>query len=289
MAEDDFTGLPGSIAIVGVGLMGGSLGLALRGLPNAPRIVGIGRSPERLQRAVDVGAVDSVSTDLDAVGDVDAVFLCTTIQHIVDNIGPVLKRASRRATVTDVGSTKGAIVRRAGGHPNFVGGHPMAGSERAGVDSAVAGLYRGATWALTPTSDTDPRHVARARAVAEAAGATVLILEPDVHDAIVAITSHVPHVVAAALMQEAGRVRGEHAEAGSMTAGSFADTTRIAASPPEIWRDVCLTNRDAVLKALGNVADRLRVLAEAVEAEDPAAVEAFFAAGRDAKADWPAR
>jgi prephenate dehydrogenase len=287
VSEVHFTDPPHSIGIVGVGLMGGSLGLALRRLPDPPHIVGVGRDPGRLARAVALGAVDETSTDLNALISLDTVVLCTTIGHIVDTLPLVMERVGPGTTVTDVGSTKSTIVRQAGGRPNFVGGHPMAGSEQAGVESARADLYRDATWAVTPVETTDTAHLRRTQAIARAVGAKVLLLDPDVHDAIVAITSHVPHVLASALVQEAGRMRAEHSETSAMTAGSFADATRIAASPPEIWRDVCLTNRDAVLKALASFSSRILILQEAVEAGDAESIETFFNAGRDAKASWP--
>jgi prephenate dehydrogenase len=279
----------GRIAIVGVGLMGGSIGLAVK-QANAGHVTGIGRSPEKLELAQRLGAIDDWQTDLSAgIADADLIILCTTIGAIVDQIPHVLKAAPPHAVVTDIGSTKAAIVAAAGRDPRFAGGHPMCGSERTGVEASTPTLYQGATWAITPSPDTTDSAMQALLALIGVAGAVPLVLEPETHDAMVAITSHVPHVLASALMRAAGDARAALPSLARMSAGSFADMTRVAASPPEIWRDVCLTNRNAVLKTLAQYRRELDVLESALRAGDPAAVEQFFQDGQKKKAEWQAK
>ncbi len=277
----------GTVAIVGVGLIGGSLGMALKSRRLARRVVGIGRSRERLELARALGAVDRVETDLAAgVGGADVVVLCTTVGHILESLPTILAAARPGAVVTDVGSTKGMIVARAGGAPRFVGGHPMAGSEQAGVEAAAATLFEEATWAITPADGADAEATRVVEAMARSVGASTLTLTPGAHDAMLAVTSHLPHVLASALMRRAVAARADYPETAQLTAGSFADATRVAASPPEIWRDVCLTNRDALLDALRGFRGELDLLEEAVAGGDAARIEAFFAAGAAAKRGW---
>lgn len=277
----------GTVAIVGVGLIGGSLGMALKSRRLARRVVGVGRSRERLELARALGAVDGVETDLAVgVGGADVVVLCTTVGHILESLPTILAEARPDAVVTDVGSTKGMIVARAGGAPRFVGGHPMAGSEQAGVEAAAATLFEEATWAITPADGADAEATRVVEAMARSVGASTLTLTPGAHDAMLAVTSHLPHVLASALMRRAVAARADHPETAQLTAGSFADATRVAASPPEIWRDVCLTNRDALLDALRGFRGELALLEEAVAGGDAARVEAFFAAGAAAKRGW---
>ena len=284
-----FPGHFGTVAIVGVGLIGGSLGMALKGRRLAHRVIGIGRNPERLDKAVALGAIDAGMTDLAlGVAEADVVVLCTTVGHIVETLPGVLKAVKPGAVVTDVGSTKGAIARQAAGFPFFVGGHPMAGSEQAGVEAATPLLFEEATWAVTPTEGSDPGAVRTVERLAREVGATTLTLSPEAHDSMLAVTSHLPHVLASSLMRQASAAQRIHPQTQRLTAGSFADATRVAASPPEIWRDVCLTNREALLAALKGFQAELDALEAAVEAGDAAQIEAFFAAGAEAKRGWGA-
>ena len=277
----------GTVAIIGVGLIGGSLGMALKSRRLAGRVVGIGRNAERLEQAVRLGAIDGATIDLDAgLAEADVVVLCTTVGNILKTLPDVLRSVQAGAVVTDVGSTKTQIVARAGNVAHFVGSHPMAGSERTGVEAATPLLFQEATWALTPTDMTDPRALQTVRALAQEVGAATLVLPPETHDALVAVTSHLPHVLASALMRQASGVRARTPEIQRLAAGSFADMTRVAAASPDIWRDVCLSNRDAVLSALAAFRAQLGALQAAVEASDPAGIEAFFAQGADAKRDW---
>ena len=288
MTDDaHFPGHFGTVAIVGVGLIGGSLGMALKSRRLAQTVIGVGRSLERLEAAAALGAIDFGTTRLeDAAADADIVVLCTTVGHILDSLPETLALVKPGAIVTDVGSTKAAIVSAAAGAANFVGGHPMAGSERAGVESATPLLFEEANWAITPADTADPAAVTLLERFAQSVGATTLLLSPDAHDAMLAVTSHLPHVLASALMRQAFDLQSRHPQTQQLTAGSFADSTRVAASSPEIWRDVCLSNRDALLHALQAFRGQLDTLEAAVESRDAAQIEAFFASGASAKRGW---
>ncbi len=288
MTEDaHFPGHFGTVAIVGVGLIGGSLGMALKSRRLAQTVIGVEQSAERLDTAKALGAIDYGTTRLEeAAGDADMVILCTTVGHILESLPETLARVKPGAIVTDVGSTKAAIVSAAAGAAHFVGGHPMAGSEQTGVEAASPLLFAEATWAITPTDTTDPDAVSLLERFAKSVGATTLRLAPDAHDAMLAVTSHLPHVLASALMRQAAQTQSRYPQTQQLTAGSFADGTRVAASSPELWRDVCLSNRDALLQALQAFRGELDTLEAAVEGRDAAGIEAFFASGASAKRGW---
>ncbi len=282
-----FPGHFGTVAIVGVGLIGGSLGMALKSRRLAQTVIGVERRPERLDTAHALGAIDSGTTRLEeAARDADIVVLCTTVGHILESLPETLAAVKPGAIVTDVGSTKAAIVQAAAGAKSFIGGHPMAGSEQTGVEAATPLLFEEATWAITPAETTDPAAISLLERFAQSVGATTLLLSPDAHDAMLAITSHLPHVLASALMRRAFQTQQVYPQTQFLTAGSFNDGTRVAASSPEIWRDVCLSNRDALLHALQAFRGELDTLESAVAARDAAGIEAFFAAGASAKRGW---
>lgn len=279
----------GTIAIVGVGLIGGSLGMALKKRRLAQRVIGIGRSAERLEKAVALGAIDVGTTEMaQGLAEADVVVLCTTVGHIVGILQETLEAARPGAVVTDVGSTKGTIVAQAAGAAFFVGGHPMAGSEQGGVEAATPLLFEEATWAITPTEKTDPQALQTIEMLAREVGATTLTLTPEAHDAMLAVTSHLPHVLASSLMRQAAAIQKTHPQTQQLMAGSFSDATRVAASSPELWRDVCLTNKDALLAALRDFRSELDVLEDAVREGDAGRIEAFFAEGGQAKRRWGA-
>ena len=285
--EDGFFEPFNSVAIVGVGLIGGSLGQALKLRGLAREVVGVGRSPERLQRAVDLAAIDRYSTDFSTgLTGADLIVLCTTIQNIIQSIPEALELRTSGAIVTDVGSTKSDIVAAAGGDPLFIGSHPMTGSEQAGVEAATPGLFQNATWAVTPIDTTSSAALVRVEALARAIGSNLQTLTPQAHDAIVAITSHLPHIMASALVRQAAIARETHSQTPAMSAGSFADATRVAASHPDIWRDVCLTNREAILAVLRTYKNQLEEVESAIEDKDASRIEAFFKTGAEAKKNW---
>ncbi|MEO7442119.1 MAG: prephenate dehydrogenase/arogenate dehydrogenase family protein, partial [Acidimicrobiales bacterium] len=197
--------------VVGTGLIGASIGLALRA--RGWHVTGRDRDPARSTRAAVLGAVDEIGVDADA----EITFVATPVSAIAD---AALAALAGGGLVTDVGSVKAPIV-SAVGSPRFVGGHPMAGSEQEGVDGADAGLFEGATWVLTPAEGTDPAAFARVRAVVASLGADVVAVSPERHDALVAVVSHVPHLTAATLMGLAAEGAEEHAAMLRLAAGGF--------------------------------------------------------------------
>jgi prephenate dehydrogenase len=263
---------PWRVAILGVGLIGGSLGLALRARAAASRVVGVGRSEAALRRALELGAVDEVATDLArGVAGADVVVLAAPVRACIALLPAVAAAVGPGAVITDVASTKAAIVAAAPAGAAFVGGHPMAGSERTGVEAASARLFEDATWVVTPTATTPAWALERVLAMAAAAGARPVVMDAGTHDRRVAAVSHLPQAVAVAL------AAAVPAEALPLAARGFRDTTRLAASSPAVWNDIFATNRDNVVAAIAACEDRLAELRAAIAAGDEAAVEALFA------------
>jgi prephenate dehydrogenase len=196
------------------------------------------------------------------------------------------RAAAGGAIVTDVGGVKAPVVRSVG-HPRFVGGHPMAGSEQEGVDGADAELFAGATWVLTPTVDTDPEAYARVRSVVSTFGADVVALTPEQHDALVAVVSHVPHLTAATLMGLASERAEEHAALLRLAAGGFRDMTRVASGHPGIWPDICVENRDAIVAALDTLVRALTDMRDLVSVGDRAALLRLLEHARAARVNLP--
>jgi prephenate dehydrogenase len=269
------------LAIVGVGLLGGSLAKAVRAHGLAREIVGIGRDAGRMQAAVRDGALDRATTDLaEGVAGADRIVLAAPVLTNETLLSGVWRAAPAGAVVTDVGSTKRGIVaaadRLAGARRDvhFVGSHPMAGSDRAGYGVARVDLFQGATVVLTPTEATDG---AAAKSVGElwaAVGARVVTLDPEVHDRAVAAISHLPHVAAWALVDAVVRFEPD---ALRIAARGFKDTTRIAASDPDVWREILLDNRDAVRASLTAFRTALDDLEALVAAGDGPALTAYLA------------
>lgn len=239
--------------VVGTGLIGGSVGMALRRL--GWFVTGRDLDVERAAQALKLGALDAIGHDPDAT----VTFVATPVRAVAAEVLDALRTGS--GLVTDVGSVKSPIV-EAVADPRFVGGHPMAGSEQDGVEGATHDLFEGATWVLTPTAGTDAAAYAQVRQLVGAFGAEVLALPPEHHDALVAVVSHVPHLTAATLMRLAAG-RGEEQRALlRLAAGGFRDMTRIAGGSPAIWPDICGENRaaivdvlDELMAALGNMRD----------------------------------
>lgn len=266
--------------VVGVGLIGGSIGLALRGA--GWRVVGTDRDPERVRRAVERGALDAEGEDPES----DLTVVATPVGVVADEARRLLAAGHR--LVTDVGSVKAPVV-AAVDHPGFVGGHPMAGSEQDGIDAADPDLFQGATWVLTPTAGTDGDAYAAVRSAVVELGAEVVDLAPERHDALVAEVSHVPHLTAATLMRLADDRAEEHRALLRLAAGGFRDMTRIAAGHPGIWPDICVENRAAIVNALGRLIEGLTDVRDAVAAEDRARLLAVLEQARGARTNLPTR
>lgn len=238
--------------IAGVGLMGGSLGLALR--HRGWRVVGLGRDAARLAKARRRGAVDEATTDpARALAGADVLVLCAPVDQLARQARRLKPFVPQKALVMDVGSVKGAVVRALAplfprGGPVFVGAHPMTGSEKTGVENARADLYRGAPCVVTPAPGTPARAVARAEEFWRGLGARVVRLTPDAHDRAVAVVSHLPHLIADALMLTAGDAGAEPLF--RLAAGSFRDATRVAGADPALWRAIFTQNDAALRRAL---------------------------------------
>jgi prephenate dehydrogenase len=261
------------LCIVGIGLIGGSLARALRAAGYAHEIVGCGRSVGNLQQAVELGVIDRAEVSLtDAVRHVDMVVLAVPVGCMAEILGEIGPALADRAVVTDVGSVKGSVIaaaRHALGQrfANFVPGHPLAGTEQSGVAASQADLFQGRRVILSPEPETDATATASVRAMWEAAGAEVATLSAEDHDRILAVSSHLPHMLAYCLMDMVVR-HDDHRAILECAAGGFRDTTRIAGSDPVMWRDICLANRDALLVALRQYHDDLGALTAAIEKGD---------------------
>src|SRR4051794_1783135 len=240
------------VAVIGTGLVGGSIGLALAGLDH--EVVGYDRDADRLARAKGLGALDEVAGSVaDAARGADVVFVAVPVGAIVDVVVDALDAGAQ--LVSDVGSVKGPVVAaieasRPDAAARFLGGHPMAGSEQDGIDAARRDLFVGATWVLTPTAATNDAAYTRLGALLRQMHAEVVTVTPADHDVLVALVSHVPQLAASTLMDVATEHEEEHRTLLRLAAGGFRDMTRIAAGQPGIWPDILGANRDAVLAGL---------------------------------------
>ncbi|MDP9420100.1 MAG: prephenate dehydrogenase/arogenate dehydrogenase family protein [Actinomycetota bacterium] len=265
--------------VVGTGLIGASIGMALRA--RGWHVTGRDRDPERAAQALALGALDQVGTDADT----EVTFVATPVGAVAAEAAVALEGPG---VVTDVGSTKASIVRSVD-HPRFVGGHPMAGSEQEGVAGADPSLFSGAVWALTPVTTTDPAGHSLVRSVVTSLGAEVVELAPDHHDRLVAMVSHVPHLTAATLMRLASGRADEHGVLLRLAAGGFRDMTRVAAGHPGIWPDICAENAPAIVELLGSLEQALAEVRALVAAGDRAGLLAALEQARAARMNLPAR
>ncbi len=265
-----------TLAIVGVGLIGGSVGLAAKQRGVARRVLGVGRQRDGLDRAAGLGAIDEGVLDpAQAARRAGVVVFCTPVDHVVDQILGVARNCAAGTLLTDVGSTKAQIVRQLDGRlpPEiaFVGGHPLAGSEKRGCEHADADLFQDRVTVLTPTRRTDPDAVERTAAFWRALGARVKTMGPEEHDRALALTSHLPHLLAATLADLLPPPLHE------LVATGFRDTTRVAAGDPALWSAIFLHNRSAMIDAVNRLQDRLTDFKRALRAGDRAALDTFLA------------
>ncbi len=276
------------LCVIGVGLIGGSLARALRKAGAVREIVGASRNAAHLQQAVDLGVIDRFDTDpASAVRGADMVFVSVPLGAMRGVFDTIRGSLAPGAVVTDGGSAKAAVVRdleSACGEipPWFVPGHPIAGTERSGVQASFAELYRGRRVILTPLEQTDAQAVARVRAMWEAAGAVVNEMDIRHHDEVLAATSHLPHILAFTLVESLARM-SEKREIFEYAAGGFRDFTRIASSDPVMWRDICLANRDAILAMLEHFGKDLELLASAIQNRDEASILRIFSDAKTAR------
>lgn len=272
------------MTILGVGLLGGSLALACKKRGLAGEICGVGRGRENLEKARNLGAVDAITQDpAEGARGADLIVLATPVGGFIPLVKAIAPALRPGVIVTDVGSVKGDLVRELEDlmpqGARFVGGHPIAGSERFGVAAASPSLFEGAQCVLTPTSRTDRQAYSRIKALWEQVGSRVVEMDSHAHDRVFASVSHLPHVVAYALVEAVlGRPGGEGLSA--FAAGGFRDVTRIASSHPDLWRDICLRNREALLEEIGNFEAALSRLREAIAGRDGEALFDHFEASR---------
>ena len=275
------------LCIIGVGLIGGSLARALRAAGQVREIVGYGRRPNALQRAVELGVIDHAEVTLAAaVQGADIVVLAVPVGAMAGILAE-LGRLSFDGIVTDAGSTKGNVVAAArtalgARFPYFIPGHPIAGTEQSGVEASQANLFRGRRVILTPASETNAQALGRVRALWEAAGAEVSEMSAEEHDHILAASSHLPHMLAYLLMDLLVR-RDDHRTVFAASAGGLRDVTRIAASDPVMWRDICLANREALLVVLAQYRDEFGALMAAIERGDAKWLEDTFMRAKRAR------
>ncbi|ABI56282.1 prephenate dehydrogenase/arogenate dehydrogenase family protein [Alkalilimnicola ehrlichii MLHE-1] len=269
------------LCIIGVGLIGGSLARALRQAGAVDQVIGCGRSVDSLQRAEELGVVDHYTTDpARAVAAADMVVVCVPLGAMRGVFEQIRDHLAPEAVVTDGGSAKGSVIEDAraafGELPaGFVPGHPIAGTEKSGVEASFARLYNQRRVILTPVPESADWAVARTRRMWEAVGARVTCMSAAHHDDVLAATSHLPHALAFGLVDTLSRWEGEH-EIFEYAAGGFRDFTRIASSDPVMWRDICLANREALARALRYYTADLAHLTALVEQGDGAALEAIF-------------
>lgn len=261
------------LVIIGVGLIGGSLSLALKQAGVVNQVVGSGRNLENLKKGTSLGILDSYSDSIpEAVRDADIVVLAVPLgamQSVFEQVAPAL---SDKTILTDVGSAKASVIEAARSAlgdriGQFVPGHPIAGTERSGVEAGFATLYQNRRVILTPTSETDAEMTGRVVSMWEACGATVESMTVTHHDKVLAATSHLPHMLAYALVHHLSNLN-EHEEIFRYAAGGFRDFTRIASSDPVMWRDVCLSNGPALLELILQFQGEMSRIAEAIEQGD---------------------
>lgn len=281
------------LVIVGVGLIGGSFALALRQRGLVKRVVGVGRSRANLDAARTLGVIDEAATLEDALAGADFVLLATPVGQMAAAFNVMAARLGPHAVVTDGGSTKGDVVlaaRQGLGTKvsQFVPAHPIAGAERSGAVAASATLYAGHRVVLTPGPDTDPRALERVREAWQACGATVIELGAGEHDRVLGVVSHLPHLLAYALMDQVVAAADAQTLLGNAGSG-FRDFTRLASSHPEMWRDIFVANRTALLAALAQFQSSLDGLRAAIEQGDTAALDQALTRCRDERNAWLAR
>jgi len=276
------------LCVIGVGLIGGSLTLALRRAGAVDEIVGAGRDESHLRRAVELGVIDRFEIDAGrAVVGADLTVVAVPLGAMRAVFAALKDHLAQDAVLTDVGSAKHSVIEAArnvfGELPTFfVPGHPIAGTEHSGVEAAFAELYRGRKVILTPVVNTDRKAMQTVKSMWAQAGATVEEMDVEYHDRVLAATSHLPHVLAYALVESLSRL-DDRDEIFRHAAGGFKDFTRIASSDPVMWRDILLANGDAIRSLIGRYRDDLARIEDAILREDGPSLQALFARAKQAR------
>lgn len=271
-----------TVCIVGVGLIGGSFGMALRKRKLARRVIGAVRRPESIRESIAQGAVDDATLSLEeAVRDANLILIATPVGRIAEKCRAMSAFVRNDAIITDAGSTKSALVKECTpiftNGAQFVGSHPMAGSERTGVANSDADLFEKATWILTPTVETPQNPIQKLQELVEAIGARSLMMNPAVHDELIAVTSHLPHITATLLVHLFAQEESNHSVVNQLIAGGWRDGTRVAAGSPEMWRDICLSNADAIIENIDRVIAEANNVRDLLKNNDEAALYKWFA------------
>jgi prephenate dehydrogenase len=279
------------ITLVGVGLLGGSLGMISKQRRLASRVVGYVRRAASIKECEAAGACDKAELDIEAaIRDADLIIFCTPLAQMRELANRMARAVKRDAIVTDVGSVKGSVVAElapifaaAGAH--FVGSHPMAGAEKTGVGAAHVDLFQQAVCAVTPVANSNASAVQRVEDYWRSVGALPIRMTPETHDDLVSRSSHLPHVVAAELANYV--LSPVHPkEQAMLCANGFRDTTRIASGSPEMWRDICLSNRVNLARVLGVFIEDLQEFRIALDNGDAKTVEEFFAKAKERRDQW---
>jgi prephenate dehydrogenase len=279
------------IVIFGVGLIGGSVALALKKLPNPPHITGVGRSNQSLQEALSLGLIDSAETDIAiALENADLILIATPVAQTPAILKSILPHLAAQTVITDAGSTKSDVMAYAEAElgeqfKQFVGGHPIAGAEKSGPAAAMADLYIGKNVILTPGLVTDPEAVLKVTELWKVCGALVSNMRPEEHDSVFAAVSHLPHLLAFALVEDLAK-RDNAELLFKFAASGFRDFTRIAGSHPEMWRDIALANKQALLQELNTYQQAIGEMIALLENNDHEGLFALFEHASHARNAW---
>ena len=279
------------VAILGVGLIGGSFALALKEARACGHVVGAGRSSANIRRALELGIIDSTAPDaVAAAHNADLVLIAAPVAQFLKLFREVATVLGPKALITDAGSTKRDVVAAARASlgrkiAQFVPAHPIAGAEKSGAEAASAALFRERRVVLTPLPENSESAVKKIHAAWSACGARIARMNPEEHDAVLGAVSHLPHLLAYALVHEFA-MRETGAQLFEYAAGGFRDFTRIASSHPEMWRDICIANSDRILDELRRYRKKLDSIGKLLEAGDGAALEKVFAEARAAREKW---
>jgi len=277
------------LAVIGVGLIGGSFALALKQAKAAAHVVGVGRNAANLKLALERGIIDSIAPDPAAAArGADLILISTPVAQFAEILNGFAESLEVKALVTDGGSTKRDVIaaaRKALGRKisQFVPAHPIAGAEKSGAAAAKADLFRDRRVVLTPLEENSKENISRVEAAWTACGAKVSRMNADEHDAVLAAVSHLPHLLAFALVHDVAK-RENAAQLFSFAAGGFRDFTRIASSHPEMWRDICMANRDRLLDELSRFSRKMEDIKRLLDR--PAELEKLFAEARAARDEW---
>ncbi len=269
------------VAIIGVGLIGGSLAIELRRKALADSIVGVGRSAANLDAAKRLGVVDDVTQDIGAgVNDADLVVISVPVLKIGETVSRAATNLKKGCILTDVGSVKQSVIEvvasRIPAGVHFVPGHPIAGTENSGAEAALPDLFAGRTCVLTPPGNTDPDALYAVKTMWQEAGAKVIIMDAAMHDSVLAAVSHLPHMIAYTLVNTIADIKEKMPDILDYSAGGFRDFTRIASSSPEMWSDICAMNKEPIVKTISDFQRKLGELRNKVEAGDLAGIRADF-------------